>query len=325
MKEMFKGTLFDGEKIIENVCVTIDDDNNVVIGKENIENSNYFMMPCLIDAHTHMTNINQVNRMMSYGVNSTFDVCASQSLISQSEDFKIISSIDMAMGFVLNPEKYVIKSINKGAKYIKVLLFNNLSIGLNALKDIVKIAHKHNLKVVVHATKISLYKQALEANVDIILHLPMKDELTDEFAKLIAKKGIYVVPTLTMMETFAKTRRGGYCEEHFQNALKQVKTLYDNEVKILVGTDANIGNYAPEVSYGDSMYTEINLLLKAGIPLIDILKGATSRIGEAFNMNLGKINSGDRANLLVFRFSNNNIEINYDNLEKVWINGKDIK
>lgn len=325
MKEMFNGALFDGEKIIENVCVTIDDDNNVVIGKENNTDLNYFMMPCLIDAHTHMTDINQVNRMMSYGVSSTFDVCASPSLISQSEDFKIISSIDMAMGFVLNPEKYVIKSINKGAKYIKVLLFNNLSIGLNALKEIVKTAHKHNLKVVVHATKISLYKQALEANVDIILHLPMKDELTDEFAKLIAKKGIYVVPTLTMMEIFAKTRRGGYCEEHFQNALKQVKTLYDNGVKILVGTDANIGNYAPEESYGDSMYTEINLLLKAGIPLIDILKGATSRIGEAFNMNLGKINSGDRANLLVFRFSNNNIEINYDNLEKVWINGKDIK
>lgn len=324
MKETINCILFDGDDLIENTSVIIDEGKIVSIGKGNSNCQNHFMMPCLIDAHTHMTNVNQVNKMISYGVNTTFDVCATPSLIESSNDLKIISSLDMAMGIVLNPKKFVEKAIHKGAKYIKVLLFNSLSIGLKAIQGIVEEAHKKNLKVVVHATEYATYKQAVEANVDIILHLPMKDELSDDFASLIASKGIYVVPTLVMMETFAKCGRGGYNEEHFKNALKQVKTLYDNGVKILVGTDANIGSFAPEVTFGDSVYREINLLLEAGIPLLEVLKGTTSLISEAFNMNLGKIEVGNTANALLFKTSKD-IEISYNNLEKVWINGKEIK
>ncbi len=230
----------------------------------------------------------------------------------------------MAMGIVFNPKNYVEKEISKGAKYIKVLLFNTLSIGLKALKAIVEETHKHGLKVVAHATELGTYKQAVEANVDIILHLPMKEELSDNFASEIARKGIYVVPTLVMMEAFIKNKRNGYKEEHFKNALKQVKTLYDNGVKILVGTDANIGNFAPEVSFGDSIYREINLLLEAGVPFLDVMKGATSMVGEAFSMDLGKIEVGKSTNLLLFKI-HSDIEISYDNLEKIWINGKEIK
>ncbi len=324
MKETINCILFDGDNLIENASVTIDEGKIVSIERSNSNCSNYFMMPCLIDSHTHMINVDQVNKMITYGVNTTFDVCASQALIESSKVLRIISSLDMAMGIVLNPKKFIEKAISKGAKYIKVLLFNSLSIGLKALKGIVEEAHKNNLKVVVHATELATYKQVVEANVDIILHLPMKDKLSDDFASEIASKGIYVVPTLVMMETFVKCGRGGYNEEHFKNALKQVKTLRDNGVKILVGTDANIGSFAPEVTYGDSVYREINLLLEAGIPLLEVLKGATSRNGEAFNLNLGKIEIGNTADALLFKKSED-IEISYDKLEKVWISGKEIK
>lgn len=316
--------LFDGVNIINNATVVIDEGKIISIDSNHQNNTNYFMMPCLIDAHTHVTNVDQINRMISYGLASTFDVCAPTSLIASSKDLNIISSLDMAMGIVLNPKKYIEKEINKGAKYIKVLLFNTFSIGLKALKKIVEEAHKNNLKVVVHATELGTYNQAIDANVDVILHLPMKDELSDELACEIARKGIYVVPTLVMMETFSKSQRNGYKEEHFNNDLNQVKTLYKNGVKILVGTDANIGSFAPEVTFGDSIYREINLLLKAGISLLDVLKGATSMIGDAFNMNLGKIEIEKTANILLFKIQNS-IEISYDNLERILINGKDIK
>lgn len=324
MNKTISCTLFDGVNLTNNVTVIIDEEKIISIEKSDINNSNYFMMPCLIDAHTHMININQVNQMISHGINTTFDVCAPTSLIKSTKDLNIISSIDMAMGIVFNPKNYVEKEISKGAKYIKVLLFNTLSIGLKALKAIVEETHKHGMKVVAHATELGTYKQAVEANVDIILHLPMKEELNDNFASEIARKGIYVVPTLVMMQAFIKNKRNGYKEEHFKNALKQVKTLYDNGVKILVGTDANIGNFAPEVSFGDSIYREINFLLEAGVPFLDVMKGATSMVGEAFSMDLGKIEVGKSTNLLLFKIPSD-IEISYDNLEKIWINGKEIK
>lgn len=99
MKETIKGSFFDGKEIFENVIVVIDDGIVTSIEKDREEcNSNCFIMPCMIDAHTHMCNISQVNKMLSYGINATFDVSAPLSLINFSLDFNIISSLYMAMG-----------------------------------------------------------------------------------------------------------------------------------------------------------------------------------------------------------------------------------
>ncbi len=322
MKKSIKCNLFDGNNLLFNKKITIE--NNIIISiEDNFENNsiNYLMTPPLIDAHTHITDFKQINKMLNYGINMTFDVCATKELVDNSKDFIIISSYDMAMGIILNPKGFVTNAIKKNAKYIKVLLFNSLSIGFKALKKIVDIAHENNLKVVVHATELTTYKQAIDSNVDVILHLPMKEEITDELAKEIKEKNISIVPTLIMMKTFSNSGKNGYIKNHFNNALKEVKILYDNNVNILVGTDSNIGSFSPKVEYGESIYSEIELLKEAGLPLIDILKGATVNIGKAFNMDIGKIEIGKKADFLLFKSN----DISYDNLEKIYINGKEIK
>ncbi len=83
MNKSISCTLFDGVNLTNNVTVIIDEEKIISIEKSDINNSNYFMMPCLIDAHTHMININQVNQMISHGINTTFDVCAPTSLNQQ--------------------------------------------------------------------------------------------------------------------------------------------------------------------------------------------------------------------------------------------------
>ena len=98
----------------------------------------------------------------------------------------------------------------KTARYIKVLLFNPLSIGKPALCGIVKAAHSIGLKVAVHATQIAAVRQAVDAGADILLHVPMKEEYPPELAETIAGKGIAVAPTLVMIETFANSYRNGY-------------------------------------------------------------------------------------------------------------------
>lgn len=43
------------------------------------------------------------------------------------------------------------------------------------------------------------------------------------------------------------------------------------------------------MSYSDSIYQEINLLLKANVPLLDVLKASTSNIRKAYNMDFETI------------------------------------
>lgn len=320
----FRCVFFDGKSLHENANITIDD--GIISSVDFVSNSEkpkFLITPCFTDAHTHISNSQQVNELAKYGINRTFDVCGYTSIIDQSQDVEICSSMDMAMGLV-NPKKFVEKAVDNGAKYIKVLLFNSMSIGLKSLKNIVEEAHKKNLKVVAHATMLATYKQAVESGVDIILHLPMKDELTSEFACEIANKGIYVAPTLIMMHTFAKHELNGYKHKHFDNALKQVETLYNCGVNILVGTDANIGNFSPAVSYGDSVYQEIDFLLKANVKLEDCLIGATTKVSEAFGLNNDGIKVGYKANILVFKIDDE-IKVDYSHLYKIWMNGKEIR
>lgn len=323
MKEIINCLLFDGTNLINNVEIIVEQ-GIITSLKKNINNEiDCFVMPCLIDSHTHIIDTQQINQMINYGINMALDVCASPALIESSKDLQIISSVDMILNPIFNPKKYVEKAIKKGAKYIKVLLFNSHLISLNSLKELVEQAHIKNLKVVVHATEIATYQKAIQANVDIILHLPMKDELTDDIAKMIAQKNIYVVPTLVMMETFAKNQINGYKASDFTNALKQVNTLYQNGVKILVGTDSNIGSFAPKVSFGDSIYREIELLENAKIPIIDILKGTSSLVLEAFNIEFNYFEIGKPANFLMFKTKTP--QVKYERLDKIWMNKKQIK
>lgn len=206
----------------------------------------------------------------------------------------------MAMAVVLNPKGFVEKAMANGARYIKVLLFNALSIGKPALCGIVKAAHEKGLKVAVHATELATVRQAVDAGADILLHVLMKEAFPENLAKEIVKKGIVVAPTLVMMETFANSGRNGYQPTDYQNAESAVKLLHDCGVQILAATDANDGSFAPAVAYGRSMHREMELLTRAGMTTAEVLASATSKVAEVFGMNeLGAITEGKRAVLLL--------------------------
>lgn len=292
--------LFDGERVIENASVVIEDGRITAVEEAESADGRCFLMPGLIDAHTHTNAKDQIQAMLKSGVTATCDVAASASLVQSAKPFTIIPSAGMAMGVVLNPKGFVEKAVAGGAKYIKVLLFNGLSIGKPALCGIVKAAHEKGLKVAVHATELATVRQAVDAGADMLLHVPMKEAFPENLAKEIAKKGIVVAPTLVMMETFANSGRNGYQPTDYQNAESAVKLLHDCGVQILAATDANDGSFAPAVAYGRSMHREMELLTRAGMTTAEVLASATSKVAEVFGMNeLGAITEGKRAVLLL--------------------------
>lgn len=315
--------LFDGRKVVENAAIVINDGVIAEI-KESDVCEDGFLMPGLLDAHTHMNTKGQVNTMLRNGIVATCDVAAYDSLVQQVYPFTIVSSAGMTMG-TLNGKSYVKKAIEAGAKYIKVLLMEPNLMLKSVLKDICNTAHENGLKVAVHAVSLKSVKLSVDCGADILLHVPMKEEFPEELAKTIAEKGIVVAPTLVMMEAFANSGRNGYKPEHYHNAEKVVKLLHKCGVTILAATDANPGSFAPEVPYGTSLHREMKLLVQAGMTPIQVLESATSKIAEVFKIEaLGTIEEGKSAVLLLVDGRPDKNIADTKNIKQIWIDGKSI-
>lgn len=319
-----KYRLFDGEKIRNGTVVTVE--NGIISNIRECDMSECgdgILMPTLIDAHTHTESTAHVSEMLQNGIGVACDVSASGVLAEQSKQLEIVRSAGMAMGIVMNPRAYVEKAVMNGAKYIKVLLFNTFSVGKTALCGIVKVAHGKNLKVAVHTTEIATVKQAVDADADILLHVPMNEKIPSDLAKLIAEKKIAVVPTLVMMETFANSTRKGFKPEDYRNARDNVELLHKCGVTVLAGTDANSGSFAPAVGYGKTLHREMKLLSEAGLTPVEVLSAATLKNAEAFGLNAGKIEVGAPATMTLAKM---NIEdgFNIEKIKNVWIKGEQI-
>lgn len=181
--------LFDGKKVIENASVVIEGNVIARITETEKNNSKYFLMPGLMDAHTHTSTMGQIETMLKNGVTGTCDVSASSVLVQNASPFTIVSSAGMTMG-TLNGKSYVKKAIESGAKYIKVLLMEPNLMLKCVLKDICKTAHANGVKVAVHAISLKAVQMSVDCDADILLHVPMKEEFPEELAETIHKKGL---------------------------------------------------------------------------------------------------------------------------------------
>ena len=56
--------LFDGEKVIESASVTIENGTIIAVNRNVSTDSDYLLMPGLIDAHTHLGTKEQVRTML---------------------------------------------------------------------------------------------------------------------------------------------------------------------------------------------------------------------------------------------------------------------
>lgn len=317
--------LFDGRKVMENASVIVENGRIADVTKTENVDGRYFLMPGLIDSHTHISAENQINDMLQNGVTAACDVSAPASFIENSKQFSIISSAGMTMG-TLSGARYVNKAIKNGAKYIKVLLMEPNLMLKGVLKDICRTAHKSKLKVAAHATSLKTVRLAVECGVDILLHVPLKEEFPEDLAHAISRKGIVVAPTLVMMETFTNSGRNGYQPSDYLNAENAVKLLYGCGVKILAATDANVGSYAPAVSYGTSLHREMELLVRAGMSPVDVLASATGNIAETFHIeHFGTVEKDKKAVLLLIEGRPDKQITDTTKIKHIWIDGTPIK
>lgn len=117
----------------------------------------------------------------------------------------------------------------------------------------------------------------------------------NEMIKVVASNSIPVDPTLDIYEAMIKE------EPQYQylwpKVLQLTKMLYDNGVTILSGTDIPNFDLVP----GVSLHHELEILVEAGIPPLEVIKIATRNGAQALGIeeDVGTIEPGKQADMIV--------------------------
>lgn len=140
------------------------------------------------------------------------------------------------------------------------------------MRSIVNEAALAKAPVSAHCCTLEGAMAAIEAGVDTLEHAYYS---TDQMFREMAMKRIIMVPTLAIAEKLHARR--------FDQILARVKRAYDLGVRLACGGDT--GTY----SHGDNA-REMELMIEAGIPVLDVLEACTVGGWEA----CGGIRSGRR-------------------------------
>lgn len=219
--------------------------------------------------------------------------------------------------------------IKTGSDYIKLVAeAYPPTMTLEEHNSIIEASHQAGYRTWTHAATISGYNTSILSKTDFIQHTPADGNLTDEMiAAMIANKQ-YVTPTVNIFLQAAAAQVALNLTDEETASINytisyNVKRMYDAGIPILTGTDASInGNGPAEIYFGVSLHEEMKLLSQYGVSNIDVLKGATSRAAQAYNMlDRGIISPGMRADLLLIQGNPVEDISTIDNIVKVWSAG----
>jgi imidazolonepropionase-like amidohydrolase len=137
----------------------------------------------------------------------------------------------------------------------------------------------------------------------------------------LVNNGIPVDPTLDIYEIITKEESQN--QYLWSKVLQLTKMFYDNGVTLLSGSDIPNFDLVP----GASLHHELEILVEAGIPPLDVIKIATRNGAQALGIenDVGTIESGKQADMIIL--SDNPVDSisNIKKIEAVINNGHFIK
>lgn len=177
------------------------------------------------------------------------------------------------------------------------------------LAALVQAAHDRGVPVTAHCGSPTELSQAVEAGLDGIEHLTLRDPSFD-FGEMdtsaamawpeglldeMAARGVALDPTLLVELDYPEERspeRAELAERRFQ----RLREAHEAGVTIVAGSDA--GMAIP--GFGDGLIGEIITLGEAGLPNREILRSATSHAADALRSDqIGVLEPGRAADLLI--------------------------
>lgn len=364
MKTVIKNAkIFDGEKLLEPRDIFVNDDvicESLEGDSKIIDGEGCTLLPGLIDSHIHLNGHENLSEAAKFGVTTMLDMgTGSDELINNLRDKKGLTEIKsshqpivpqaaepllkaMESSMAEHMRKKFVSSvpdvkaqidtqIKKGADYIKVILgekpLMKKEMTPELLREIVKYSHERGKMVHVHTTSVHTYELAINAGVDVLHHLPQGELLPKDLLETMKAKDLTAVPTLLMDKGMAEAAKRLMPERgaDYSFVKKNFETLHEVGVRIIAGTDANYTNKMNFVPHGESMHTELELMVEAGMTPIEALVSATSLPAKFFSLaKRGIIAPGYRADLLLVKGNPTENISEIKSIQKVWIAGEEI-
>lgn len=324
--------VFDGKEVWEDSVVVIKD--GIITEETSLKKgeaeSDYFLMPGLIDAHAHLTTPYQMELLVKNGVTTVCDVSASEELQASYHPLNVWSSRTSIWMDVEDADAFVKNTIAQNGKYIKVVadlpqIMGGGIMEKQVLDEIVRCAHENHLKVALHAISVEGVQMAVEAGVDLLIHVPIGETFPQELAEQIAEKKIAVMPTMAMMQAFANSPIYGYEKEDYQDAKEAVALLHSLGVPILAATDSSDSFFVPQLKHGETLHREMELLVDAGLTPLEVLQGATTKPAEAYGISdVGTIVPGRKAAMVLIEGRPDLNITDSTKIVQIWVEGKPI-
>ncbi len=165
------------------------------------------------------------------------------------------------------------------------------------LQAVGEVTRSAGVPLAVHAHSDQAIRAAVEAGATSIEHGTW---LSDETIELMVQRGVWLVPTLAVMNRVASDGNAAQAEiiaRLNEKKMPQLRKAIDAGVRIVTGTDAG----APATAHGLAPY-EVQLLHEAGMTPMQAIKAATSAAGELVTGGTrGKLVSGAAADLIIVR------------------------
>lgn len=316
------------------------------------------LLPGFVDAHVHTFDPAALIQALALGVTVQLDMFTAPDVLSQWRQEQVAGQAShradiLGPGYLataagghgtqygmpvptvdapVQAGPWVAARVEEGADYIKIVLEDGSAHGLDMaslddaiLQALVEAAHAHGLKAVVHVSTLADAERALEAGADGLVHLWVDRVPSEDFVRRMAEAGMFVVPTLTVLEgmlggvpggdaaaslldaddvasLLGPSARQGLSQSlprggglDWEGVKETVQLLRDAGVPLLTGSDAP----NPGTTFGASVHRELELLVQAGVTPLEALQGATSAPADAFVFPGGRVQAGAPANLLL--------------------------
>jgi len=353
--------LFDGREMRAGQSILVENGRIGAIGKDVAMTAGFkafdgrgvTVLPGLIDSHVHAFG-DAPKAALAFGVTTELDMFTASSLLPSfrkgRESLSTGTEADVFSAGILatapkghgteygmpvptltqasEADAWVEARVAEGSDFIKVVVDDGSAWGLSqptldraTVGALVKAAHARKKLAVAHAARLADARMALEEGADGLVHVFGDAPADGAFVTLAKSRGVFVVPTLTVLESISGAagqvladadlspfldagqrqllgRSFGFAKKPkaVETALANVRLLARAGVPLLAGTDAS----NPGTAHGASLHRELELLVSAGLSPLEALRAATSVPAARFGLpERGLLAPGMRADLVV--------------------------